>query len=45
MPSNPSPYSGQTDININTILSWTGSDIDGDPITYDIYFGTITPRH
>jgi len=39
IPSNPSPNDGQTDVNINSNLSWTGGDLDGDPVTYDIYFG------
>ncbi len=25
-----------------TILEWTASDVDNDPLTYDIYFGTAT---
>jgi len=39
-PSSPSPPDGETDAGINIILSWQCSDVDGDPLTYDIYFGT-----
>ena len=39
-PSNPNPEENATDVSINTDLSWSCSDPDGDPLTYDIYFGT-----
>jgi hypothetical protein len=39
-PSNPSPANGATNVDVNASLSWTCSDPDGDPLTYDIYFGT-----
>ena len=39
-PNNPSPNDGFTHIDINANLGWTCSDPDGDPLTYDIYFGT-----
>jgi hypothetical protein len=39
-PSNPNPSNSSTSININIDLSWTGGDPDGDPVTYDVYFGT-----
>lgn len=26
-----------------TTLEWTGSDTDGDPLVFDIYFGTDNP--
>jgi len=42
-PSNPIPANGSTNININIDLQWTGGDPDGDPVTYDVYFGTNTP--
>jgi uncharacterized protein (TIGR02145 family) len=38
-PSNPSPESGSTNQPINLTLTWTCSDPDIDPITYDVYFG------
>jgi hypothetical protein len=42
-PSNPSPANGATGVGINVDLSWNCSDPDGDPLTYDVYFGTSSP--
>ena len=42
-PSSPSPSNGSTDVPIDTTLSWTCNDPDGDTITYDVYFGTSFP--
>ena len=39
-PNNESPDNGATDVSVNTNLSWTCSDPDGDELDYDIYFGT-----
>jgi len=39
-PSNPTPSNGSTGISPNALLSWTCSDPNGDPLTYDVYFGT-----
>ena len=40
MPSNPTPADGTIDLPINgVILGWTGGDPEGEPVTYDIYFG------
>jgi hypothetical protein len=39
-PSDPSPSNGATGVDINTDLSWNCIDPNGDPVTYDIYFGT-----
>jgi hypothetical protein len=42
-PSNPNPVNGETNVSINPVLSWTCSDPENDPITYDVYFGNLTP--
>jgi hypothetical protein len=38
-PSNPSPTDNATDVNTSTALSWTCTDPDQDPISYNVYFG------
>jgi len=42
-PSNPNPADGETGVSVDVILSWTGSDPDGDDLLYDIYFGNYSP--
>ena len=40
-PSNPNPYDGKTDVDVNSILGWSGGDPNtDDTVTYDVYFGT-----
>jgi len=39
-PSSPNPEDGAENQSIEIDLSWTCSDPEGDPLTYDIYFGT-----
>lgn len=39
-PSNPDPYDGEDDVQVEQDLDWDCSDPDGDPLTYDVYFGT-----
>ena len=42
-PGNPSPSNGAVKVDVNADLSWSCSDPNGDPIKYDIYFGTSNP--
>ena len=42
-PYNPIPANGSFDVNINANLHWTCSDPDGDPLKFDVYFGTTNP--
>jgi len=39
-PSNPSPPDQAIGQELFTACTWTCSDPDGDPMTYDVYFGT-----
>ena len=41
-PASPSPSDNSTNEALNVNLSWSGGDPDGDPVTYDVYFGTAT---
>ena len=41
-PVSPAPGDGALNQNTNTTLSWSCSDPDGDPLTYDVYFGTTS---
>jgi len=41
-PFNPSPTDTATDVDLNADLSWNGTDPDGDPLAYDVYFGTTS---
>jgi hypothetical protein len=44
MPYNPNPDDGETDVSINTLLSWSGGDPDGDTTYYDVYFDPEDPN-
>jgi hypothetical protein len=37
-PYNPSPYSGEDEVNLNVRLDWDAYDQDGDELTFDVYF-------
>jgi hypothetical protein len=41
LPFNPSPADEATGVPTDTLLTWEGSDPDGDILTYTIAFGTI----
>jgi uncharacterized protein (TIGR02145 family) len=40
LPSNPTPESGSINQPTTPTLTWSCSDPEGDPLTYDVYFGT-----
>jgi hypothetical protein len=40
-PYSPTPVDGAQDEALDTQLIWRCSDPDGDPLTYDIFFGTV----
>jgi formylglycine-generating enzyme required for sulfatase activity len=39
-PYDPTPSDNADNVSINTNLNWSGSDPDGDDLTYDVYWGT-----
>ncbi len=41
--SNPFPADNDTSVLLSHTLHWNCSDLDGDPLTYDVYFGTDNP--
>ncbi len=41
IPSDPEPSDGADLQTTGTDISWVCTDTDGDPLTYDIYFGTL----
>jgi hypothetical protein len=43
VPNTPNPTNGQIDVSVSTSLQWSGGDPDGDPVTYDVFFGTTSP--
>jgi uncharacterized protein (TIGR02145 family) len=43
VPSNPTPADNATEQTRNITLSWVCTDLGGDPVTYDVYFGIDNP--
>jgi hypothetical protein len=43
VPGSPFPANGSTGVSVTVDLSWSCSDPDGNPLTYDVYFGTVNP--
>jgi len=42
VPYNPNPPDSATHVPANTQLSWSCSDPENDPLSFDVYFGTAT---
>ena len=45
LPSSPDPEDGAENQSINHDIYWTCTDPEGDPLTYDVYFGTEDTLH
>ncbi|MCX6666431.1 MAG: DUF2341 domain-containing protein, partial [Euryarchaeota archaeon] len=43
IPNNPGPADLAISVSRTADLNWTGGDPDGNPVTYDVYFGTTNP--
>ena len=39
-PTNPTPADNASSVSTNAYLFWSCTDPDGDPLTYDVYFGS-----
>jgi hypothetical protein len=42
-PSSPHPLNQSTGVSTNLNVSWFGDDPDNDTVSYDVYFGALTP--
>ena len=38
------PSDGATNVSVDIVLSWKAHDPDGDPLSYDVYFGEDEPK-
>jgi len=43
-PINPTPFDGAMQMPFDLMLGWTCADPDGDPLTFDLYFGNQNPN-
>jgi PKD repeat protein len=41
-PNDPTPQDNASNVPLDTQLGWSGGDPDGDPVTYDVYFGNAS---
>ena len=42
-PANPNPANNATNVAVTAAVSWTGSDPENNPLTYEVRFGTTNP--
>ena len=43
IPSDPEPWDGEIEVDVNVDLSWYCNDPEGDLVKYDVYFGKTSP--
>jgi uncharacterized protein (TIGR02145 family) len=43
IPKDLEPFDGSKNKSLNTTLSWSCTDPENDPLTFDVYFGNINP--
>ena len=43
VPSNPVPTNGAVNIQLSTTLNWTSTDLEGEAVHFDVYFGIGEP--
>ncbi len=42
-PTTPNPANAATGVFLDATLTWSATDSDGDPLVFDVYFGTSSP--
>jgi hypothetical protein len=42
-PSDPNPFNGEIEVDVNSDLNWNCSDPNDNNLTYDVYYGTSNP--